>query len=81
MCDVIGSYRCMNTTHSNDKKHTGVRRVAGRRAATARSVLVCDLSGTHTDLANSLEPAGWKVDHADSVAVTEKLLCRVTRLI
>jgi len=64
----------MNTTHSNDKKHTGVRRVAGRRAATARSVLVCDLSGTHTDLANSLEPAGWKVDHADSVAVTEKLL-------
>ncbi len=64
----------MNTTQKNDNKHASTRRVAGKRSSANRSVLVCDLSGTHADLADSIQSAGWRVDTANNTAVAEKHL-------
>ena len=64
----------MNTTQSNNNKHASTRRVAGKRSSANRSVLVCDLSATHTDLSEAIESAGWRVDTANSSATAEKHL-------
>ena len=64
----------MNTTLSKNNKHAGTRRVASKGASAERRVLVCDLSGSHADLARSVEAGGWKVDNADSTAAAEKYL-------
>lgn len=64
----------MNTTQKNDNKHASTRRVSSKRSSANRSVLVCDLSGNHTDLSVAIESAGWRVDTANSTAAAEKHL-------
>lgn len=74
MCVVIGSYRCMNTTQSNDNKHAGTRRATSKRSSAERSVLVCNLSNAHAELSNVIESGGWKVDSTETTVGAEKFL-------
>ena len=64
----------MNTTQSNNSKRTSARGVAGKRSPADRSVLVCDLSTTQTELASVVESGGWKVDSAATSTAAEKYL-------
>ena len=73
-CDVIGSDRCMNTTHVNTNAQAGTRRSSSKRSSADRSVLVCDLSDAQAEVSEAIEKAGWKVDTANSTAAAEKNL-------
>ncbi len=64
----------MNTTQSNNSKRTSARGVAGKRSPADRSVLVCDLSTTQTELASVVESGGWKADSAATSTAAEKYL-------
>ena len=63
----------MNTSHkpagSKDSKRT-----VGKSSVSQRCTLVCDLSGSHADVCQSIEKASWKVEVVNTCGAAEKCL-------